>query len=295
MKDLTTFNLERTTTEILVLKDQTAQNIIEIGKRLIEVKENLQHGEFMKWLENKVDISDRTARNFMKVATTFSNWQPVANLGTRKLLALAGLEEKDRQEIIQENNIESITTREVEQLVKEKKEIKKKLQEEQEYSNELQQSIKEKDKQIQELKQKNNEPQIIEKEVIKEVTKEIVPKEIQQQIDRLEEERDDLLNKYENAKSTIVNMNNVKNNEMSGKYYDYGFDCLSGTIAEFIRNVSKYSYMEQEYSELSESKKILLKKGIKKVEDWILDMKKVMNETLMIGNNIYVEEENKDE
>ena len=53
--------------------------------------------------------------------------------------------------------------------------------------------------------------------------------------------------------------------------------------------------MEQEYSELSISKKTLLKNGIKKIEDWLLDMKKAMNETLMIGNNIYLEEENRDE
>ena len=42
MQELTEFNIEKTTAEILILKDQTAQNIIEIGKRLIEVKENLE-------------------------------------------------------------------------------------------------------------------------------------------------------------------------------------------------------------------------------------------------------------
>ena len=56
MQELTEFNIEKTTTEILILKEQTAQNIIEIGKRLIEVKENLEHGQFMKWLESEVDI-----------------------------------------------------------------------------------------------------------------------------------------------------------------------------------------------------------------------------------------------
>ena len=118
---------------------------------------------------------------------------------------------------------------------------------------------------------------------------------IQQQIENLEEERNKLFEKYEKAKSTIVSMNNAKNSEIAGKYYDYGFDMLSAEIASFLRNVSKYAYMEQEYSELSISKKTLLKNGIKKIEDWLLDMKKAMNETLMIGNNIYLEEENRDE
>ena len=61
MQELTEFNIEKTTAEILILKDQTAQNIIEIGRRLIEVKERLEHGEYLKWLKEKVDFTERTA------------------------------------------------------------------------------------------------------------------------------------------------------------------------------------------------------------------------------------------
>lgn len=103
MQELTEFNIEKTTAEILILKDQTAQNIIEIGRRLIEVKERLEHGEYLKWLKEKVDFTERTAQRFVKVATVFSNTTPVSHLGTRKLLALAGLDEEDRQEVMKEN------------------------------------------------------------------------------------------------------------------------------------------------------------------------------------------------
>ena len=96
MQSLTEFNIEKTTAEILILKEQKAQNIMEIGKRLIAVKDNLQHGEFSEWLMERVDISHRTANNFMKVATTFSNSQAIANVGNTKLFLLAGLDEEDR-------------------------------------------------------------------------------------------------------------------------------------------------------------------------------------------------------
>ena len=296
MQELTKFNIEKTTTEILMLKDQTAQNIIEIGKRLIEVKNNLEHGEFLNWLEDKVEFSRYTANRFMKIATEFSNVSAVQHLGSKKLFLLAGLDEEDRQEVMKENNVEDMTSRELEKVVKEKKEIKKQLEAEQEYSNELQDAIKEKENQIRALKQKIENIQIPEKEIVeKEVVKEIIPESITKQMEQLEEEKNELFQKYEQAKSTIVSMNNVKNNEMGQKYYDYGFDGLSTEIASFVRNVSKYTYMEQEYSELSVSKKTLLKNGIKKIETWLLDMKKTMNETLVIGNNIYIEGENKDE
>lgn len=296
MQELTEFNIEKATAKILMLKEQTAQNIIEIGKTLIEVKNNLEYGDFGRWLETEVDFTHQTANKFMKVAIEFPDYAPVRNLGTRKLFALAGLDEEDRQEIMKENNVEDMTTRELEKVVKEKKEIKKQLEAEQEYSNELQHAIKEKENQIKALKQKIENIQIPEKEIVeKEVVKEIIPESITKQMEQLEEEKNELFQKYEQAKSTIVSMNNVKNNEIGQKYYDYGFDGLSTEIASFVRNVSKYTYMEQEYSELSVSKKTLLKNGIKKIETWLLDMKKTMNETLVIGNNIYIEGENKDE
>ena len=296
MQELTEFNIEKTTAEILILKDQTAQNIIEIGKRLIEVKNNLPHGGFGNYLKEKVEFSRQTANRFMSIATQFSNSSAMSNLGSTKLFLLAGLDEEDRQEVIEENNVEDMTTRELEQVIKEKKEIKKQLEDEKEYSNELQEAIKEKENQIRTLKKEIEDIQIPEKEIIeKEVIKEVVPDSIKNQVEQLEKEKSELFRKYEEAKSTIVSMNNIKNNEIGQKYYDYDFDGLASERASFIRKTSKYTYMEQEYSELSVSKKTLLKNAIKKIETWLLDMKKTMNENLMIGNNIYLEKENEDE
>lgn len=296
MEELTEFNIEKTTAEILILKDQTAQNIIEIGKRLINAKENLPHGEFIKWLEKKIDFSRYTANRFMKIATEFSNVSAVQHLGSRKLFALAGLDEEERQELIQKNNLEDMTTRQLEEVIKEKKEIKKQLAEGQEYIEELQGKIQERERQISKLKDDMKNIQIPEKEIIeKEVIKEVVPESIKSQVECLEKEKAELFQKYEEAKSTIVSMNNMKKCEIGQKYYDYGFDELSLEIADFLRKTSKYTYMDQEYSELNSNKKTLIKNGIKKIENWLIDMKKAMNESLMIGNNIYVEGGNEDE
>ena len=87
----------------------------------------------------------------------------------------------------------------------------------------------------------------------------------------------------------------MKNAEIGKKYYDYDFDGLSAEVVDFIRKASKFTYMEQEYLELPNNKKSLVKSSVKKIEDWLLDMKKAMNETLMIENNIYIEGENENE
>lgn len=125
MNQLTDFNLAEKTAKIKILTAQTAENIIEIGKTLNEVKENLPYGEFQSWLENEINYSVRTAYNFMRIAKEFPDVQPVAQLGMRKLLALTGIESEDREKIINDNDLENMTVKEVEKTLEEEKMIKK--------------------------------------------------------------------------------------------------------------------------------------------------------------------------
>lgn len=45
--------------------------IIAIGRELISVRDRLDHGQFGGWLAEEFDFTDRTARNFMRVAEVF--------------------------------------------------------------------------------------------------------------------------------------------------------------------------------------------------------------------------------
>ena len=116
-------------TEIIMLKNQTAQNIIEIGRRLIKAKEMLPHGEWGKWLEEKVEFTQQTANKFMRVANEMGNYASMLNSGSAKLFALLSLPEPDRETFIETQPIEGMTTRELQQAIKEKKELQKQLEE----------------------------------------------------------------------------------------------------------------------------------------------------------------------
>lgn len=127
MNEITTAEINRLTTEISILKQQTAQNIIEIGKRLIAVKEMLPHGEWGKWLEEKVEFSQEHARRFMKIAKECSNSTSMLNLPPTKVFALLDLPQDQREEFIQNNPVDEMSTRELQQVVKEKQELERKL------------------------------------------------------------------------------------------------------------------------------------------------------------------------
>ncbi len=300
MQELTEFNIEKTTTEILMLKEQTAQNIIEIGKRLLKVKENIGHGNFGDYLKNKVEFSRQTANRFMSIATEFSNCSAMSNLGSTKLFLLAGLDEEDREEVMQENNVEDMTTRELEQAVKEKKEIKKQLEAEQEYSEELQQAIKDKETQIKNLQNKIEKMQIPEKEIIeKEIVKEVVPEhlinekeDLKQSIAEQQKQLEALRKRAEKAESTLRNIKLEDNLEKDEVFDTAKLDMLLFNIKDFLSKNSKYTYLKEDLQNIPSKKKKFIEQGVNSMKEWAMLMEQALeNRQDIVGNIIYGEGE----
>ena len=135
--------------EINFLKVQTANGIVEIGKRLIEAQELLGEGEsFTDWLTEKVDFSRRTAYNFMRVAKEFNDVQALARLGQTKIFQLLEVAENEREEFMNsthevngiQKTVDEMSTRELQKVIKEKEEVLKRYNEAQTQANELRDS-----------------------------------------------------------------------------------------------------------------------------------------------------------
>lgn len=117
-------DIEAVTCEILHLKQELAQNIVNIGIRLIEAKEMLPHGEWLPWLEKNVRFSEASAQNYMKVAREFPNPELVRDLGVRKALKLLALPPDEREDFVEENNVIDMTSRELEKAIRERDEAR---------------------------------------------------------------------------------------------------------------------------------------------------------------------------
>ena len=63
--------VQQRTSEIKTLIQRTAQDIFDIGQKLIEVKAKLGHGHFRSWLKVEFEWSVSTATRFMQVAEQF--------------------------------------------------------------------------------------------------------------------------------------------------------------------------------------------------------------------------------
>lgn len=107
--------------EIKTLMRQTAQGVMDIGQRLIEVKERLPHGRFGGWLHQEFQWSERTAHNFMAVAHSFksANFADLS-IAPSALYALAGpsVPAAARQEAVQRaTNGQPVTHKQARQIV----------------------------------------------------------------------------------------------------------------------------------------------------------------------------------
>ncbi len=120
-------DIETITNEVLELKKTAGESILGIGHRLLEAKSVLKHGEWLPWLSERVDLSERAAQNFMRLAREWSNPQALSDLGASKALALLAIPAEDREEFIAADHVvdggevkkvAEMTTRELDRAIK---------------------------------------------------------------------------------------------------------------------------------------------------------------------------------
>lgn len=130
--------LEQLAVEINYIKRDTCVNYWEMGRRLKEAKAQLPHGEWGKWLAEAVDFSQDSASRLMAIADAFPNSAALRNLNYTKVWLMATASPSIREEVMtqpqlvdgQEKRVEDMTTRQLEQLLREKKAAEKEAQEE---------------------------------------------------------------------------------------------------------------------------------------------------------------------
>lgn len=134
MEQVSPSRLEQVTVEIITIQKQTERIVltsaIEIGRRLTEVKSLIPHGQWGTYIREKLDYSQSTANNFMRVYEEYgtaqdslfggTDLQALGDLSYTKVLRLLALPAEDRVEFVEENDVESMSTRELEKALKDR-------------------------------------------------------------------------------------------------------------------------------------------------------------------------------
>ena len=118
--------------EINLIKQHAQQTLlaasVEIGRKLNEAKALVPHGLWEDWLTDNVDYSQSTANNLMRIATEYgdeqvslfsgkSNSETFASLTYSQAVALFALPMDQRQEFVENHDMEDLSTRELKEEI----------------------------------------------------------------------------------------------------------------------------------------------------------------------------------
>ena len=129
---------EIVTAEIVMIRDNCRKvlmdSVVQIGARLEELKQLVPQGQWTAYLTDKLGYKPSTAQNYMRIAREFGDGQvgldgrtaadTFGSLGYSQLLPLLGMAEEEREELAEENDLPSMSSREIAALVKERDEAK---------------------------------------------------------------------------------------------------------------------------------------------------------------------------
>lgn len=112
------------------VREAVLDGSIRIGRELQAAKSKVPYGEWESWLEANVAYSVRTAQNLMRIADEYGRRRTEAmeGLSITQAVLLLGLPAQEREAFVESHDMESITTDELREQIKQLNEEKAKLQ-----------------------------------------------------------------------------------------------------------------------------------------------------------------------
>ncbi len=136
--------------EIRALSGQVLGSIIEIGRRFTEAKELIPYGSFGAWVDG-TGYSLSTANNFMRIFREYGGQtslfgseaesQTLGKLSYTKALALLAVPAEEREQAAVELDAEHLSTRELQEAIRERDEAKKRAETAERESREMERDL----------------------------------------------------------------------------------------------------------------------------------------------------------
>lgn len=99
-----------------------AMNLLQLGRVLTEAKPLVSHGAWEEWVRTNAHMPVRTAQQYMQAYRTFGLNQRYAQLGPSQIIKLLPMTEEEREKLLQDNDVENMTTREIDEAIRAQRE-----------------------------------------------------------------------------------------------------------------------------------------------------------------------------
>lgn len=292
--DLTTIE-----TEIKSYQNIAGQSIFEIGRRLKHVKENdLALGEFSNWCK-KLGFQREYANKHIKVFEEFNGSTSTQTLGINALYEIATLPEPERTKEHTTSSGETKTPDEM--TVRELRELKKQLKQRDEQNAQLQSQVEQAQRSEEIAKKQledaeSREPEVVEKEIVKEV----VPDRINKQLENLkndkklleqrEKELSDLKRRFKEQKQQPETNKYKRDSNLTEEeqiasirfQVETNLLALRDDANEFLDKAAHTPYREAAIARASQRTKNMMFDVVEEVEAWTRQMRRVLNTSQII-------------
>ena len=270
---------------------QTARmNLLQLGRVLAEAKPLVPHGEWENWVKTNTSMSKRAAEQYMQAYAEFGLNPQIAELGTTKTLKLLPLTEDEREKLLSENDVSSMSTRQLDEAIrKQKQEALKEAR--QEVQGELEKERTARIAAEQRAKAAKSRPPEVTKELsdklrshkeqMERLTREnsILKQEIRERDEELEEQQAD----YNRAQEELLNIKSqvAKGDAERVPTDQLTVDAFASAVRAFIGACARMPHMSATFSAMSQIDKNEYDELLRTVEAWAKDSRKALDSVLV--------------
>ena len=271
-------------------------NLLQLGRVLTEAKPLVPHGEWEAWVKTNAEMSARAAQSYMQAYATFGLNPDIAKLGTTKTMKLLPLSEEERETLFAENDVEAMSTRQLDEAIRRQKEkimqeaqatiadakeaAQKEIERErkariaaEQRAKEAEQKAREQQGQIETLTKSEQERYRQHQEALCENRR--LQQEIHERDELIEEQQQDY-NRIQmellDAKSAIAkgDAERVPSDQLTP-------DAFASAVRVFIGSVARMPHMITAFSRMADDERREYDELLKTVESWARDSRRALD------------------
>lgn len=265
-------------------------NLLQLGRVLTEAKPLVPHGEWENWVKTNTSMSKRAAEQYMQAYAEFGLNPQIAELGTTKTLKLLPLTEDEREKLLSENDVSSMSTRQLDEAIRKQKqealkearqEVQGELEKERTARIAAEQRAKAAESRPPEVTKELSDKLRSHKEQMERLTREnsILKQEIRERDEELEEQQAD----YNRAQEELLNIKSqvAKGDAERVPTDQLTVDVFASAVRAFIGACARMPHMSATFSAMSQIDKNEYDELLRTVEAWAKDSRKALDSVLV--------------
>jgi len=292
--------LDNLAQEARYYSQNAASSMVQLGRVLLEAKPLVRHGEWETWLQENAGCSTRYAQVFMQIYRRFGTNSGIAQIGERgKLFKMLSLPEGTEDRFLQENNVQEMTTREVEEAVravraemglqieqerrarqKAEQEARSLMEQPTAVPDEVQEQIRAQEQELSACRAEISRLADMGRDAIEEAGR------LRSQMGRLErevEERDEMLaeaqQEYDRMQSDLLNLQSAqaKGDAERVPSDTLTFDVFASAVREFMGVCARLPQMRKRFAAMSAEERNEYDELVLVIENWAVEARNALN------------------